>query len=102
MKFFLQCTVKKTSLSLPAEKLSCFFQFFAYKYAIYKECWRIKSLFAPKFLCNGKNIGFGNRLRVNFFYGQKIDQFPMKTMHQLSINEVKTVARKHKKFAAFF
>ena len=49
MNFFQHFAVKKTSLPLPAEKLSSLYvQWAAYKYATCKECLWIKSLFAPK------------------------------------------------------
>ena len=49
--FFRHFTVKKTSLLLPAEKLSglCINRV-AYKCEICKECLWIRYLFAPKFL----------------------------------------------------
>ena len=47
MNFFQHFAVKKTSLPLPAEKLSSLYvQWAAYKYATCKECLWIKSLFA--------------------------------------------------------
>ena len=50
MKFLQHFTVKKTSIPLPAERLSyLYIQWVAYRHAIRKECFWIKSLFASKF-----------------------------------------------------
>ena len=64
IKFFRHFIVKKTSLPLPAERLSCLYiQWVAYKY----ECFWIKSLLAPKVLVyRGRKKGSKTVLRLNF------------------------------------
>ena len=59
MNFFRHFTVKKTSLPLPAERLSCLYiEWVAYMDAICKECLWIKCVFATKFLVyRGKITG---------------------------------------------
>ena len=88
MKFFRHFTVKKTSLLLPAERLSCLYiQWAAFKYAICKEFFMDKISLAPKFLechrrikCSETVFGLGL---------SKKRWVPMKTIHQLSSSVVK-------------
>ena len=84
IKFFRHFTVKKTSLPLPAERLSCLYiQWVAYKY----ECLWIKSLLAPKILVYRGRIK-GSETVLRLILSEK-NWFPMKTIHQLSVSEVK-------------
>ena len=61
MNFFHYFTVEKTSLSLPALRLSCLYiQWVAYKYAICKECFVDKISLRTEISCVPReNEGFG-------------------------------------------
>ena len=87
MKFFRHFTIRKSSLPLPTEMLSCLYiHWVAYKYRICKECLDKISLRIEISCVSRENKGLGNRLQLNFVRKTK---FSKKTIHQFSISEVK-------------
>ena len=87
MKFFRHFTIRKSSLPLPTERLSCLYiHWVAYKYRICKECLDKISLRIEISCVSRENKGLGNRLQLNFVRKTK---FSKKTIHQFSISEVK-------------
>ena len=84
MKFFRISLLRKQV----SERLSCLYiQWVAYRYKICKECLWIKSLVAPKFLVYRRKIR-GSETIFRLILSEK-KSFPLKTIHQLSISEVK-------------
>ena len=65
MNFFRHSTVKKTSLPLPAERLSCLYiEWFAYKYAIGGEDFWKSCVFVSKFLVYRREIKNSKTLTI--------------------------------------
>ena len=80
MNIFRHFTVKKTSFSQPAEKLSyLYFRWVAYINAICKECLLKKTCIRDEISwIIQENKGFGNRLLANFVRKKTI--FPSVTL----------------------
>ena len=72
MKFFRHFTVKKTSLPLPAERLSCLYiPWIAYKYTICKDSVNKISLRTEISCVPRENKGFGNHVELELVLSEK-------------------------------